>query len=191
MTMRIVTIAFGVLLIALGIGNYVVTGMSRIAALTPTLFGLFIGVLGFVALQNRSRGEHNHTLFGAIMLAVLGFLGSLGALWRLLTIMSSGQVVPPTAVIVQSIIGLSCVLFIILGLLLIKNFWQGWKAFGHFLGNLLARVVLTIFYFTVFVPFALGVKLFSDPLHIKKSPADFWRPRPTGDQTLEDIMRQY
>ncbi len=187
--MRIVTIAFGVLLTTLGVSNYLATGMSRITALTPTLFGLFIGVLGFVALQG--RWKHNHALFGAIMLAVLGFLGSLGALWQLLALLSGGQVAPPTAVIVQSIIGLSCVLFIILGLLLIKDFWQGWKAFGHFLGNLLARVVLTIFYFTIFVPFALGVKMFSDPLHIKKPPADFWRPRPTGDQTLEEIMRQY
>jgi len=78
-----------------------------------------------------------------------------------------------------------------LGLTLIKDFWRGWKAFGHFLGDLLARVVLTIFYFTVFVPFGIGVRLFSDPLHIKTTASPFWRSRTTGDQKFEDILRQF
>ncbi len=189
--MKILTVVFGVLLAALGIGNFVVSGMSQLTALTPALFGLLIGILGVVALQSRSRGPHHNALFGAILLAVLGFLGSLGGLWQLFTLVSGGQVAQPMAVMIQSVIGLSCILFVALGLWLIKDFWRGWQAFGQFLGNMLARVVLTIFYFTVFVPFALGVKLFSDPLHIKSSPADLWRPRTTGDQTLEDIMRQY
>ncbi len=74
---------------------------------------------------------------------------------------------------------------------MLKKFWEGWKAFGQFLGNLLARVVLSIFYFTVFVPFGVGVRLFSDPLQIKTAPDTFWRPRPTGDQSLEDTKRQF
>jgi hypothetical protein len=74
---------------------------------------------------------------------------------------------------------------------LLKKIWEGWKAFGQFLGNMLARVVLTIFYFTVFVPFGLGVKLFSDPLQIKMQPDSFWRPRSTGDQTLTESLRQF
>ena len=73
----------------------------------------------------------------------------------------------------------------------LKKIWHVWKAFGQFIGDLLARVVLTLFYFTVFVPFGLGVKLFSDPLQLKNAPAEFWRPRSTGDQTLEDVLRQY
>lgn len=73
----------------------------------------------------------------------------------------------------------------------LKKIWTAWKAFGQFLGNLLARVVLTVFYITIFVPFGLGVKYFSDPLQLKTVPAGLWRPRPTGDQKLEDVMRQY
>ena len=72
-----------------------------------------------------------------------------------------------------------------------KKLWEGWKAFGHFIGNLLARIVLTLFYFTVFIPFALGVRLFTDPLEIKTLPAKFWRDRTTGDQKLEDVLRQF
>jgi len=72
-----------------------------------------------------------------------------------------------------------------------KRFWEGWKAFGQAMGNLLARVVLTIFYFTIFVPFGVGVRLFGDPLQIKSQPAEQWRPRATGDQKLEEVLRQY
>jgi hypothetical protein len=51
--------------------------------------------------------------------------------------------------------------------------------------------MMMIFYFTVFVPFAVGVRLFSDPLQIKTRPARLWRDRVTTDQKLEDVMRQF
>jgi hypothetical protein len=72
-----------------------------------------------------------------------------------------------------------------------KKLWEGWIAFGHFLGNLLARVVLSIFYFTIFVPFGVGVRRLSDPLQIKTRPDSLWRPRSTGDQTLPEVGRQF
>lgn len=74
---------------------------------------------------------------------------------------------------------------------LLKKFWEVWKAFGHFIGNLLARIVLSIFYFSVFVPFGLGVKFFSDPLDIKAVTTPHWKSRTTGDQKLEDMLRQF
>lgn len=73
----------------------------------------------------------------------------------------------------------------------LQIFWASWKAFGHFLGDLLGRVAMTIFYFTAFVPFAIGVRLFSDPLQIKQQPSALWRPRTTGDQALQQIERQF
>ncbi|HRV96860.1 MAG TPA: hypothetical protein P5526_32190 [Anaerolineae bacterium] len=72
-----------------------------------------------------------------------------------------------------------------------KKLWAGWKRFGEIIGNFLARIVLTIFYFTVFVPFAIGVRLLSDPLKIKELPAELWQPRTTGDQQLEEALRQF
>ena len=74
---------------------------------------------------------------------------------------------------------------------LLRKFWERWKAFGLFLGNLVARVVLSLFYFTVFVPFGLGVRLLSDPLQIKTRPNSLWRPRSTADQTLDEVGRQF
>ncbi len=73
----------------------------------------------------------------------------------------------------------------------LKKFWEAWKSFGQFLGNWLARLVLSIFYFTIFVPFGLGVRFFADPLHIRAFSPPFWRPRATGDQKLEDVLRQF
>jgi hypothetical protein len=74
---------------------------------------------------------------------------------------------------------------------LIRRLWEGWKAFGRFMGNIVARVVLSVFYFTVFVPFGLGVRWFSDPLQIKVKPSSLWRPRSTTDQALADVERQF
>jgi hypothetical protein len=74
---------------------------------------------------------------------------------------------------------------------LLAKFWRGWKAFGDLLGNLVARIVLTFFYFTIFVPFAVGVRLWNDPLQLKAQPSELWRPRNTGDQKLADVLRQF
>ncbi len=73
----------------------------------------------------------------------------------------------------------------------LQIFLASWRAFGHFLGGLLGRVAMTIFYFTVFAPFAVGVVVFGDPLQIKTTPQSLWRPRTTGDQDLASIMRQF
>lgn len=73
----------------------------------------------------------------------------------------------------------------------LRKFWERWKAFGHFMGDIVARVVLSIFYFTVFVPFGLGVRLISDPLQIKTLPKSLWQPRSTDDQNLQDAGRQF
>jgi len=73
----------------------------------------------------------------------------------------------------------------------LQLFWHSWKAYGHFLGNIVGRIAMMVFYFTLFVPFALGAKLFTDPLQIKQQPTTLWRPRSTGDQALKDLLRQY
>jgi hypothetical protein len=185
--MKILTICFGILLTLLGAVYFYVSGMPGFTALLPALFGVFITLFGIL----QGKWAHNNPLYGSLMLALLAFLHSLRGLYNLFTMLTGGEVVEPTEAVVRSVIGLSSVVFIILGLTLIKDFWHGWRAFGQFLGNWLARVVLTIFYFTIFVPFGLGVRLFADPLYIKKQSNELWRPRTTGDQKFEDVVRQF
>ena len=186
--MKILTILFGIVLTVLGAIYYNAAGETGFNTLLPAVVGLLIILFGFL----QGRWEHKHPLYGSLILSLFVFIGSLEALFSLFHIIMGGDpVAGSAAVIVRSVIGVLCVVFIALGLTLIKDFWHGWKAFGEFLGNALARVVLTIFYFTVFVPFGIGVRLFSDPLHIKTNPSPHWRPRTTGDQKFEDILRQY
>lgn len=49
-----------------------------------------------------------------------------------------------------------------------KNLWEHWKRIAHKIGEFQSRLILSIFYYVMFAPFAVGVKIFSDPLRIKK-----------------------
>ena len=75
----------------------------------------------------------------------------------------------------------------------LRKLWRGWLRFGQFLGDILARVVLTLFYFTVFVPFGLGVTLLSDPLQVRKEGTRTWLPREVQDDqaSLANAARQF
>jgi hypothetical protein len=73
--------------------------------------------------------------------------------------------------------------------LALQRFWDVWKRFGLFMGNLIGRIILTIFYFTIFLPFGLGMRLFGDPLAIKKEDDFSWLDRETKDRTLKDTRR--
>jgi hypothetical protein len=73
----------------------------------------------------------------------------------------------------------------------LRKVWEAWKRVGRFIGDFIGRVVLTIFYFTIFLPFGLGVRLLSDPLRLDRSAASRWLSRRTSDLTLEDTRRQY
>jgi hypothetical protein len=185
--MKILTICFGVLLALLGAVYYTVSGMAGILTLMPALFGLLIILFGLL----QGKWEHDHPLYGSLLLAFLTFLGSVRALFALYRMLTGGEVAEPNVTIVRSVIGILSLLYVVLGVTFIKDFWHGWKAFGQFMGNWLARIVLTIFYFSALVPFGLGVRLFSDPLFVRKQPDMLWQPRSTGDRTLEDTRRQY
>jgi hypothetical protein len=74
---------------------------------------------------------------------------------------------------------------------MLKKVWQGWKRFGHFMGDLLARIVLTVFYFTILLPFGLVNTLFGDPLNMKGRQKPHWLSRETGDQDLSEARRQF
>jgi hypothetical protein len=57
--------------------------------------------------------------------------------------------------------------------------WRRWKMVAHAIGDLQARLLLSLFYFVVLGPFALGLKAAADPLGIRSSAA--WRPRPAPE----------
>lgn len=70
--------------------------------------------------------------------------------------------------------------------------WEKWKVVARRIGDFQARVLLSIFYFTVLAPFALGVKMFSDPLRLRATGGSGWteRPLPTDDAVTQ-ASRQF
>ena len=78
---------------------------------------------------------------------------------------------------------------------ILKKLWRAWLRFGQFLGDILARIVLTLFYFTLFAPFGIGVTWFSDPLRTRRAAradAASWLNREGEDPaTLDGARRQF
>ena len=56
---------------------------------------------------------------------------------------------------------------------MIQRVWQAWKKIAKTVGNFQARLLLTIFYFVVMLPFGLTVRLFSDSLRTKQRPTEW------------------
>jgi len=48
-----------------------------------------------------------------------------------------------------------------------KRLWEAWIRFGHWIGNIMSWVWMPLFYFIIVTPFALGIKLFKDPLRLR------------------------
>ncbi|MEM7532151.1 MAG: hypothetical protein AAF639_08245 [Chloroflexota bacterium] len=70
-----------------------------------------------------------------------------------------------------------------------ETIWPAWKRFGQLMGDIVGRVVLTIFYFTIFLPFGLVSRLGRDPLTIQdfKNNVIGWIER-TGEEDSENTQ---
>jgi hypothetical protein len=105
------TIAFGVVLIVLGVAGYFGSGAVSVTALIPAIFGVVLAALGVVA---RNEAMRKHAMHGAVLVGLLGFLGSARGLLRLPALMSGGEVARPAAVIAQSVMAILMLLFVAL-----------------------------------------------------------------------------
>jgi len=73
-----------------------------------------------------------------------------------------------------------------------SNLWQRWKNFSKRMGIFQSKLILSLFFFIVVSPFALAVKIFSDPLRIKhKSSKSHWLSKREIKATLEQYRRQF
>lgn len=73
---------------------------------------------------------------------------------------------------------------------LLRRIWAKWKVVGQVIGDFIARILLTIFYFTIFMPFGLMVRLLIDPLDVKR-PRPHWLERKTHDLALDESRRLF
>ena len=65
----------------------------------------------------------------------------------------------------------------------VKAAWSAWKRVARKIGNFQARVLLTVLYSVVVLPFGLAARMFSDPLKIKHSPTG-WSDVPAEPHDL-------
>jgi len=71
----------------------------------------------------------------------------------------------------------------------LKRFWEAWKKIAHAIGNFQARVLLSVIYAILILPFGLAVRFFSDPLRIKKRSGE-WLDYPPTTNDMEQARRQ-
>ena len=76
---------------------------------------------------------------------------------------------------------------------LLRRIWNGWKKIARKIGDFNARVILTVFYFVLLMPFAVVVRLFTDPLEIKKDAKKGWqiKEEKPGATPMERAARQF
>jgi len=73
-----------------------------------------------------------------------------------------------------------------------KNLWELWKDFSKRMGGFQSRILLSFIFFILIAPFAIIIKIFSDPLNLKIQPRDtHWQERKEPSWSLEDYKRQF
>ena len=73
----------------------------------------------------------------------------------------------------------------------IQKRWLAWKRIAKFMGDMIGRVFLTLYYFTLFMPFGIGVRLWGDPLTMRPRGRPKWVDRVQRDQTFKNSRRLY
>jgi hypothetical protein len=61
---------------------------------------------------------------------------------------------------------------------MLKAFWKVWTRLAHKIGDFQARILLTVIYAVLVLPFGFIVRFFADPLHIKKRPSQWFDRAP-------------
>ena len=115
------TIALGVALIVLGLAGYVLTGAVSLTALIPAAFGVLLVLAGLLARDDRRR---MHAMHAAVVIALLGFLGSFRGVLGIGKVFD-GTAVRPAAIVAQTIMAVLTLGYIVIA---VRSFIQARKA---------------------------------------------------------------
>jgi hypothetical protein len=72
---------------------------------------------------------------------------------------------------------------------ILRKFWEGWKRVGQFIGDVLGRLILTLFYFTLVLPFGMIMRFTRDPLRLRRTGPPAWCARTPEETTIEAARR--
>jgi hypothetical protein len=102
---------FGGMLVVLGVVGYVLTGSEHPTALIPAGAGILFVICGGLAMMPAAR---KHAMHAAAALALLGFLGTVPGIIKLVKWQFGTVPARPAAVVSQSIMALLTLLFVLL-----------------------------------------------------------------------------
>jgi hypothetical protein len=120
--MPAITFFVALLLVAVGVGGYVASGAHAPTALIPAVLGVLLAVCAALARNPKTR---MHAMHGAVLLALLGLLGSLRGVFQLPAYLAGEPVVRPLAVVAQSITAVLCLAYLVVA---IRSFIQARRA---------------------------------------------------------------
>ncbi len=72
-----------------------------------------------------------------------------------------------------------------------RRAWDRWLKIAGVIGDFQARLVLSVFYFLIVLPFGLAVRLFGDPLGLKGKVETTWSTFSPRARTLGEARKQY
>ncbi|PIX47670.1 MAG: hypothetical protein COZ57_07715 [Armatimonadetes bacterium CG_4_8_14_3_um_filter_66_20] len=75
---------------------------------------------------------------------------------------------------------------------MLLQLWTGWKKVIAIVGAFQSRVLLSLFYFLLLMPYAIAAKCLSDPLRLRRPTGDTnWVPWHSRPADLTEAGRQY
>jgi len=110
------SIVLGIVLILLGLISYFGISSESVTALIPSFIGIPMLVLGFIALNEKYK---KHAMHGAAVLMLIGFGGTISGLIKFFRMLGGEEFERPTAITVQALMAVLCLIFLILA---IKSF---------------------------------------------------------------------
>jgi multisubunit Na+/H+ antiporter MnhF subunit len=105
------TIVTGAVLIVLGLIGFVGTGSQHPTALIPSGFGLALAICGFLAKAPEKRKLFMHI---AVTLGLLGFLGTVMGLVKVVRMAAGETIARPEAAESQAVMAFICGIFVAL-----------------------------------------------------------------------------
>jgi hypothetical protein len=118
---------YSAIFIAIGVVAWSLTGMEQVTALIPAFFGIV--VLLIAVLSKAKENWRPHLMHVAMALVLLGLLGSVGGLFRLIgSVFTGAELARPAAVYAQSLFALASMGYLYAG---IQSFIEARKKRGE------------------------------------------------------------
>ena len=105
------TLWIGGLLVATGVIAYIASGAASVTALIPAFVGILLVIAGVVA---RNPNAHRHAIHAALVIALVGALGSLMNVAKIGDLFA-GTAERPAAIIVSAIMLVLLVVYVVAG----------------------------------------------------------------------------